>query len=281
MRKLILHKFLLLATASVTLLQSCKDDSDLLAAPPVPDQSFSQEFDSTASVVAQGWKMVNNSYPLGNAAGNWQQGGALNPLFAPYSQQGTFAGFLAATYESTSDATGVISNWMISPAITMQNGDKIIFYTRAQLLPTVGVAGDSTDYGNRLQVRITRRNDAEFSLGSVKALWEWLFTPSPNVAQDDPGSFDYVLLDINPEQFEWHKNASSTPQPGTFKPYTDITNLKAYPPNWTRFEATVSGLTAPTRGRFALRYYVEGGGNNGLATAVGIDKLSYISISRR
>jgi hypothetical protein len=276
MRNLILHKFFLLAAVSVTLLQSCKDDSYLLQPPPVPNQSFSQEFDSTASVVAQGWKMINNSYPLGNAAGNWQQGGALVPLFPPFSQQGTFVGYLASTYESTSDATGVISNWLISPVRTLQNGDKIIFHTRAQILATVGATnGDSTDYGNRLQVRISRRDDAEFSVGSVKALWEWLFTPSPNVASDDPGSFNLVLLDVNPQQYEWHKVA---PGIGTFKPFTPTTNLSAYPVTWTRYEATVSGLDKPTIGRFALRYYVEGGGNNGLATAVGVDKLEYKSV---
>ena len=53
--------------------------------------------------------------------------------------------------------------------------------------------------------------------------------------------------------------------------------IGAYPHRWTRFTATVSGLNQPTWGRFALRYFVEGAGSNGLANSVGIDSLAYIA----
>ncbi len=45
-------------------------------------------------------------------------------------------------FTSTSAAAGIISNWIVSPVITMRNGDKIVFYTRTILYPLTG--GDST-----------------------------------------------------------------------------------------------------------------------------------------
>ena len=52
---------------------------------------------------------------------------------------------------------------------------------------------------------------------------------------------------------------------------------QAYPHVWTRFEATVSGLDAPTKGRFAFRYFTEEAGNNGRASSIGVDSVAYIS----
>jgi hypothetical protein len=275
MRKKILQKLCILSLVSVAFLQSCRDDSYVLQDPPVPNQSFSEEFDSLDAALARGWKTINNSFPIGGGDGVWQNGGGLFPIFSAYSQQGAFAGFAGATYLSTSAGQGVISNWLISPPVHMQNGDKIIFYTRAQIGPGL-VAGDSTDWANRLQVRINRTG-LDYEVGSVKELYEWLFTPSPNVAYDNPGQFDLSLLDINSQQYEWHK---VVPGMGTFKPYDATTNILAYPIQWTKFEATVSGLSKPTVGRFAFRYFIEGAGNNGLGNGVGIDKMQYVSVSQ-
>ena len=74
----------------------------------------------------------------------------------------TYAGFLAADYLSTSGTDDVISNWLISPVVTMQNGDKITFYTRTQLLPNAFASGDSTDYGNNLEVCFNRKNEGTY-----------------------------------------------------------------------------------------------------------------------
>jgi hypothetical protein len=246
---------------STLLMQSCKDDSFLQTPPPTPNQSFSEEFDTATAAFARGWRYVNNSFPLGSNV--WQNGGALQPAFAPFSANGSFAGFIGASYLSTSAAEGIVSNWCISPSIIMQNGDKIIFFTRSEVVAGIPAA-DSTDWGNRLQVRINRFND--LTVGNLQKYYEWLFTPSPTVADDDPGNFTITLLDINRDQFVWRKNA------------TAANNTKAYPVRWTRFEAIVSGLDGPTRGRFAFRYFVTGAGSNGLGTTVGIDKMEYKSV---
>jgi hypothetical protein len=235
-------------------LQSCRNDEYLTTPPPVADQTFVEEFDTVSSALSRGWVLVNSSDPKGSNV--WQQGGSVAPWFSPYSSNGTYAGFIGADYTSTSAAAGTISNWLISPAITMQNGDKIVFYTRAlqypDFDPLTGLPnGDTTDYGNRLQVRLNISNDGT------------------NVGNGyEPGSFSTPLLDIN-----------STYIPSGVKPAT--ASPLAYPSQWTRFEATVSGLNNPVRGRFALRYFVEDGGFNGLGSGVAIDKVSYTSVNHK
>lgn len=245
---------LLLACVSFAVaLQSCRNDDYLTAAAPVANQSLVEEFDTVSSSLARGWVLVNASDPKGG--GVWQQGGAVPPWFAPYSSSGTYAGFIGADYTSTSAGAGNISNWLISPPVVLQNGDKISFYTRslqyADVDPITGLAnGDSTDYGNRLQVAINTTNQ------------------STNAGTGtDPGNFGTVLLDINPSYAYSHT-------------LTSLYNATAFPAKWTRFEATVFGLNAPTKGRFAFRYFVEGGGSAGNGSGVAIDKVQYQSVSR-
>lgn len=237
---------------SVTLFTSCVDDTNL-DMPPVPDQSFVEQFDTTSAALQRGWRFINSSVPKGPNI--WQQGGSVVPWFSAYSNNGSNVGFIGADYTSTS--LGVISNWVVSPAVTMQNGDKIIFYTRSAedlaFDPVTNLPnGDSTDYGNRLQVRINANNNG-LNVGSgINA-----------------GDFTKLILDINPTYVysSWQNPVAN-----------------AYPTRWTRFEATVFGLSQPTTGRFAFRYFVENGGvdltgatvANG--NAVAIDYVTYKSV---
>jgi len=246
MRKSTFSFLTVIILVSFSLLQSCKDDSYLLVKPEVPDQSFSEEFDTASAALARGWHFINKSDPIGSDV--WQQGGGLPPWFQPYSNNGSYVGFVGADYTSTSAAAGIISNWLVSPPVTLQNGDRIIFYTRG-LLYYSGAGTDSTDYGNRLQVSINQYNDY-LTVGDG----------------EDPGDFKNVLVDINSNYEFFHTD------PNQYSP-------TAYPSNWTRFEATVSGLNEPVKGRFAFRYFVEGAGFNGLASGVAIDKVSYISVN--
>lgn len=128
----------------------------------------------------------------------------------------------------------------------MQNGDKIVFYTRALQYfdPTLM---DTTDYGNGLQVLINPVNDnLNVGIGLEKG--------------------NYIsLYEINP----------SLLYSSSVNPVAD-----AYPKQWTRFEAQVSGLKGPQLGRFALRYLVTAAGSNGNGSGVAIDQVTYTSISR-
>jgi hypothetical protein len=248
MRKSTFSFLTVFVLASLIILQSCKDDSYLLTKPAVTDQSFSEEFDTATAALTRGWVFKDTSDPIGS--GIWQQAGGLPPWFQAYSSSGTYVGFIGADYTSTSAAAGIISNWLISPSTVLQNGDKIIFYTRG-LLYDAGTGGDSTDYANRLQVRINRHNDG-LNVGSG----------------EDFGDYTDAILDINVNYEFYHTD------PALYSP-------TAYPAKWTRFEATVSGLTDPVRGRFAFRYFVEGGGNNGLGSGIAIDKVSFVSKSHK
>ena len=123
----------------------------------------------------------------------------------------------------------------------MQNGDKIIFYTKTDVS---GTGATANDFGARMQVRINETDNA-LDVGTG----------------DDPGKFKTVLLDINGNEDEF---IPSNPVP------------TAYPGNWTRFEATVFGLNGPTNGRFAFRYYLHGAGSNGAGNGIGVDSVAYV-----
>lgn len=245
MRKSVLPFVMVCAFAFSLSLQSCRDDRHLMTPPPVPNQSFVEEFDTVSASLSRGWKLSNKSVPLGG--GVWQQGGSIPPWFPAFSNNGTYVGFIGVDYTSTSAGLGTISNWLVSPVVKMQNGDKITFYTRALQYAIAG--GDFTDYGNRLQLRVSPSGE-EFDAGSGT----------------EHGSFTINLVDINPTYIY------SSTLPATANP-------NAYPSGWTKFEGTISGLTKPTSGRFAFRYFVQDGGFNGNGSGVGIDRVEYKSVS--
>lgn len=209
----------------------------------VEDQSFLEEFESAGEAASRGWVFTNRSIDPGST--NW--GNPSTPPFPAYSWSTNPNGYLWVDYNSTTSAAGVISSWAISPVVTLQNGDRISFYTRAEI---VYFNDDSTDFANRLQVRLNARNTGQ-EVGNGSST----------------GDFNTLLLDINPDYQEF-----------LYSNWTlrEASALNAYPHRWTRFEAVVSGLAGPTPGRFAFRYFVEGGGNNGRASSVGIDRVEYI-----
>ncbi len=77
----------------------------------------------------------------------------------------------------------------------------------------------------------------------------------------DVGDFSTLLLDINPT-------------------YSHEDYPTGYPLSWRAFNATVSGLSGPVGGRFALRYFVENSGPSGPnGDFVGIDDVAYTSVT--
>jgi hypothetical protein len=247
MRKFTLRHVTGLALVSLVLLQSCKDDAFLADRVPVTNQSFVEEFDTVSVSLSRGWTIKNASTPAVPAVKSliWQQGGDVIPFFNAFSENGSNTGFIGASAELSAaipPALGVpvISNWLISPVVTMQNGDKISFYTRTRFFDA------TNDYGNRLQLRATFSESVDVGAG------------------DDPGAYTTALLDINPG-YENQRQANPLPS--------------GFPANWTRFEATITGLNEPVKGRFALRYYISDG--NAFGWGVGVDKVQYLSVSAK
>jgi hypothetical protein len=259
MRKVFLRKTLAYAVVALLALQSCKDDSNLITLPPVPDQSLVEEFDTLAAAKSRGWLVRNRSEPIGPSV--WAQGLTANATitYDAYSSKSTANGFISTDYSSAfspNPGESTISNWIISPKVILQNGDKIIFYSRQE--------DTLSTYGDRMQVLINKRNDGiECGRGMTT------------------GDFDTKLLDINP------LNASGNPvdpfAAGGYPPGIYLYDpVMAYPAYWTRFEAVVRGLDGPTNGRFAIRYFVPLGGTNGRGgNCISVDSVAYVSASRR
>ncbi len=99
------------------------------------------------------------------------------------------------------------------------------------------LAGGVPDYPDRLEVRLST-NGASTNVG---------------VGASATGDFTTLLLSINP-----------------------TLTVNVYPQTWTQYTVTVSGLPAPTSGRFAFRYFVTSAGPLGSnSDYIGIDQVVY------
>jgi hypothetical protein len=229
---------LLLFSACFT---ACVKDTNLDPPPPA-DASFKEDFDTLLSAYNRGWRFVNRSNPIGPS--QWQEGSG---EFAAYTSKSTNQGYAYTDYESTGGDTGTISNWLVSPALSIKNGDTLIFYTRSLLFR---VGNDYTDYTNRLQVRTNNDEDIIAGYGI------------------DPGDFNSLQLDINEEYHQFIQSEFDAGVPNS---------LLAYPHEWTKFEVIFSGIDKPANRRFAFRYLLEGGGAQGKGSGVGIDHIIFSS----
>jgi uncharacterized repeat protein (TIGR01451 family) len=113
-----------------------------------------------------GWFRQNNSAPPGPAG--WFQG---NPgVFA--AQSGPDDSYIGANFQNTG-ANGTISNWLLTPPVSLHDGDHFAFFTRTVTNP---------QYPDRLQVRMST-NGTSTNVGTTET---------------SVGDFGTLLLDINP-----------------------------------------------------------------------------------
>jgi MYXO-CTERM domain-containing protein len=117
---------------------------DALAGPVL----LSEGFDDITTLSGSGWVQTNNSDPLGTTG--WFQGN--DGLFP--SQAGAPNAYIAANFLNT-DFGGNISNWLISPTLTLSDGATIEFYTRTVDQPT---------FADRLELRLST-NGASTNVG--------------------------------------------------------------------------------------------------------------------
>jgi len=95
---------------------------------------------------------------------------------------------------------------------------------------------EGNPYPDRMQVRLST-SGASTNVGT---------------GATDVGDFTMLLLDIN-----------------------EAYDVGGYPDFWIQYSTTISGLSGPTSGRFAFRYFVEEGGPSGANSyIVGIDSLA-------
>jgi PKD repeat protein len=144
-------------------------------------QAIYEGFDDISTLTSSGWNMQNLSSPLGLT--DWFQGSD----FVMFSYSGNTDSYIAANFNNTS-GTGTISNWLITPNRTFQNGDQISFFT--SVVPPV-------TWPDRLQVRLSL-NGTSTNVGTTAT---------------SVGDFTTLLLEINP-------NLDTSSYPTTWTQYT-------------------------------------------------------------
>jgi hypothetical protein len=138
-----------------------------VATPSVPAATLLQEnFNDITALPGSGWVLTNNSSPLGTTG--WFQGN--DGIFT--AQAGAANAYIAANYNNAA-VGGNISNWLISPVLTLANGDTIAFYTRAETGAT---------FADRLELRLST-SGASTDVGATDA---------------SVGDFGTLLLTVNP-----------------------------------------------------------------------------------
>ncbi|MDP2236945.1 MAG: choice-of-anchor J domain-containing protein, partial [Bacteroidales bacterium] len=130
--------------------------------------SFSEGFDDITTLPAAGWALINKSAPVGTTS--WFQASATAPFPA---HSGAATSYIGANFNNTA-GTGTISNWLLTPETTFENGHTMSFWTR---VPT------GSSWPDRLEVRLST-SGASQNVGT---------------SATDVGDFTTVLLSVNPD----------------------------------------------------------------------------------
>src|SRR5271165_3647866 len=186
--------------------------------------TLTEGFDTTGNSVptptgifaqSQPWINVNNSDVPNTTAFNWEQGDSGTFIWTAQSPVGSTTSFAQVSFLSTNGS--ILSDWLLTPVLTLEAGATFSFYT---------VAVKGTTFANDLQVYIS-------TSGS-----------STNVGSDaqTPTGGDFTLLpggDLNP-------TLSPTGYPLT---QPDGWTLET-------FTLTSAEIGTTTTGRIGLRYYI-------------------------
>lgn len=139
-------------------------------------QGFVEGFDTVTNLFSNGWVQQNNSTPLGSGIWAQDNGNFPDPIPSPPTNSSIVVGYTSIA----SGQSGDISNWLITPTISMSPGDSIIFYT---------ISYQNSAYPDRLEVRLNRNNttDVGSSTTSVGDFDTTLFTINPNLITTSGG----------------------------------------------------------------------------------------------
>lgn len=145
------------------------------------------------------------------------------------------AGYIRANFASTNDPG---NNGRIS---TWLIAPAVIFHNGDIITFYTRKTDSATlNYADRIQVRL--------SLAGASS--------NVGVTSNSVGDFTIVLKDINPT-------------------YSNAGYPVGYPYSWKRYDLTIAGLSAPTQGRFAFRYFVEHAGTTGNSDYIGVDSVAF------
>jgi len=200
---------------------------------------------------------------------------ALTCFLAPSRAQGLVEGF-----EN-------VASLQANPSWTFRNNS-----TNAQNLWRQGSAGPNSigpaPEGSATSYALANFMDTASTATSGAIISNWLITPAVLYANGDAISFFTRTAPGSPfpDRLEVRFSANGTSDDVGTTPSSvgDFTNVLLtinpdllpgnYPEDWTPFTLTLSGLTAPTTGRVAFRYFVSDAGANGInSNIVGLDSL--------
>ena len=206
-------------------------------AAPARAQALNEGFNDITTLTGAGWVMQNLSQAPGTSG--WSQGD--NNVF-PAHMGAQPTSYISANFENAGDFPGVqdtISNWLMSPVRTFNNGDTISFWAQS------ATASGIPQFADRLQLRLST-NGASVNVGATAT---------------SVGDFTSLLRDINSN---YGQAAEQYVLDTTWIQFNvTLTGIPA--PN--------------TMGRFAFRYFVENGGPNGLrSNYIGIDTVSHTPV---
>jgi len=142
----------------------------LLRAGSAHAQAFTEGFNDITTLPAAGWVMTNHSQPIGLT--NWSQGVPVSGGGPFDAQAGAPNAYISANYNNGA-GTATISNWLLTPPVTLVNGATLVFWTRTVPTPA---------FPDRLQVRMSTAGNSS-NVGTLAT---------------DVGDFTTLLLDINP-----------------------------------------------------------------------------------
>ena len=143
-----------------------------LASDPISG-NFGEGFENIGILSDRGWVQRNNSSPTG--ATGWFQG---TDRFAAH--EGPEDSYIAANFNNAGGA-GTISNWLMTPEMTLLNGTRIRFWTRTTAPPP-----GQEPFPDRLEVRLSTSGAGSDVGGTATSV----------------GSFTTELLTINPDLSE-------------------------------------------------------------------------------
>jgi hypothetical protein len=127
---------------------------------------LSEGFDNISTLTGSGWAMVNNSVPVGSQG--WFQG---NTGVFP-SQAGAPDSYIASNFNAAA-LPGNISNWLITPVVSLQYNLQFVFFTRTEV---------DVPFPDRLELRLST-NGASTNVGATDS---------------SVGDFTNLLLSVNP-----------------------------------------------------------------------------------
>lgn len=129
-------------------------------------QNINENFDDVSTLTTSGWIFENNSSPLGTQT--WRQDFGNFTAFNGSANSSIICDYLSVP----SGSVGDISNWLITPTLSLNNGDTIRFYTNSY---------QGQNFPDRLEVRLNLLNTIDCGTDF-----------------NDVGDFDSLLLSINP-----------------------------------------------------------------------------------